>query len=778
MDSLKRLVHLESPCIWSFEDRLLIYAAQENRYELVDLLKYLWAGHCISSRRIQSFLLKMLLGAIKHRNEAFCLRLLQGKIWNDEDQTIHIDYLIGQGLLRSSSAISAKRISTSCSDARERENPSSAMGCLGRAEGANINAIDGKYEACWNAIGYAINRDDLSLTQFLLRNGAYPEFYGERVKCLPPLLLAAKVGNPDICKLLLQEGADVDSNTYKPIFRPFPLGIHDLIVARDCENLVQAAIYANQTGVLEYLIQHGANQSGSNGCAPLAFAAFTGLREAVEILIRHGAHIHEYSKVNGSKTALQAVCFNGDIDIISILVYAGARISDPACGYAGRRALQSAALSGNIAIVTFLLEMGADVNAPCAPTGCLSTLQAAVLCKEEELEELLLRWCADVNGNIAREDGRTAVVGGRRSRFRVDIRAFDRSRCRPFSCRNGRRKSLLPFYQSNTIWFHEVRPNALRSRNRHRRPPKLWVFSRWKSYTIRRKGKWAMEIVRTILQHSSAIRLSCCGSRKLLDMWDGVDVSFIRTLADRRLGIDTEVEEDPFRDYRSFLQKACQKGSSEALEYLLLGGADPNRPHASDSGSTALQFAVRKGNCDIVKLLLRHGADVNVPAAHNCGRTALKVASEVGDVQFVELLLDHGANVDAPASKYYGVTALQAGAIEGYMPIAQLILAAGADVGAPEAEEDGRTAINGAAEMGRLDMVKLLLDHYQLKDGESLSGICEKAAEYARVDNHWAVVKLLETYQRFQQNQGLNHGTQDEAQLPESRTKRGIDNQV
>jgi ankyrin repeat protein len=111
-------------------------------------------------------------------------------------------------------------------------------------------------------------------------------------------------------------------------------------------------------------------------------------------------------------------------------------------------------------------------------------------------------------------------------------------------------------------------------------------------------------------------------------------------------------------------------------------------------------------------------------------------------------LLEKGADVNAPACEYFGVTALQAAAIQGYVRIAQMLITQGADVGAPPSPSEGRTALNGAAEHGRLDMVKLLLDNYQLKEGESVSGLCDEAVEYAIRQCHWGVVDLLESYQR------------------------------
>ena len=88
-----------------------------------------------------------------------------------------------------------------------------------------------------------------------------------------------------------------------------------------------------------------------------------------------------------------------------------------------------------------------------------------------------------------------------------------------------------------------------------------------------------------------------------------------------------------------------------------------------------------------------------------------------------------------------------------------MLLAAGADVGAPgcpktedsvgDADGDpGCTALERAAQFGRLDIVQLLLDHYEPNEGESLSAICDGAVKHAQRWHHWAVVELLETYQR------------------------------
>jgi ankyrin repeat protein len=123
-------------------------------------------------------------------------------------------------------------------------------------------------------------------------------------------------------------------------------------------------------------------------------------------------------------------------------------------------------------------------------------------------------------------------------------------------------------------------------------------------------------------------------------------------------------------------------------------------------------------------------------------------------LEVVKFLLQYGANVNSPGSRRNGLTALQAAAWKGYLSIAQLLVAFGADVGAPDQDQDltwsqsGLTALNAAASRGHLDIVQLLLEHYQPKVGESLSAICDEAATQAREQNKWAVVELLQNYQR------------------------------
>ncbi|KAH0837504.1 hypothetical protein FOPE_04908 [Fonsecaea pedrosoi] len=786
LDVLKHLAHSKSACAWKFEERLLVYAARTDRYDLVDLLKNQWALGSISTPRTKWLLERMLFTAIEKGHETFVLTLLEEKIGNNKGRVIDVITSISQELLKQAAQFlpgAFRFILNSMSTiGKAQVLPLAVKAGLSIEgvsllihKGADVDATDD--EGC-TALCYSARSGNFGLTQLLLRNGACPEGGGSdsldqspKSQCIPPLFFAAESGHTDICELLLQAGADVESSWHRP-HKDSHRHQRTLAALRGFRNAVEVAIRDDHISVLECLITHGAFVSSrGRGYAPLHLAADSGSFYSVGLLIRCGADIHEYCTSGITRTALQAACFARNKQCASFLIGAGARINDPAMGFEGKTALQHAAWRGDEGLVKYLLELGADVNAPCAPDHGVSALQAAVYSRNETLVGILLAWGADVNGNISRKNGQSAIVAaveaGSESVFRTLVKAGadlspvkrdNRTYCCPF----------IKAAQENSEDF--VRRLLDLDIDIDARLDSGYSIA---EEAIRSSGAESWRVVETILEHSPAIRLSRCQGRTLfIDMWDGIDLSFLRVLVHRGFDINKDFVGDHFGKrrhggmfhpkrmtsaiYRSFLQKACAKGNLGTVEYLLSAGADPNSlpsvyfdPVAFAASGTALQLATMGRHTHLIKTLLCHGADINAPPAEFFGRTALQAASQAGDLKVVEMLLDNGANANTPASKWAGVTALQGAAIEGYVRIVQTLLAAGADVGAPGAREDGRTAVNGAAEWGRLDMVKLLLDHHPLQDGESLSGICEQAAEYARTGPHWAVVELLETYERM-----------------------------
>lgn len=97
------------------------------------------------------------------------------------------------------------------------------------------------------------------------------------------------------------------------------------------------------------------------------------------------------------------------------------------------------------------------------------------------------------------------------------------------------------------------------------------------------------------------------------------------------------------------LQIAAQAGSTQALDALLSGGADPNRRFTWVSrvdgrvlpSRVALMYAASDS---VVRRLVSAGAEVN--AADKSGWTPLACAIETMNVEAFQALLDMGARVD------------------------------------------------------------------------------------------------------------------------------------
>jgi uncharacterized protein len=94
---------------------------------------------------------------------------------------------------------------------------------------------------------------------------------------------------------------------------------------------------------------------------------------------------------------------------------------------------------------------------------------------------------------------------------------------------------------------------------------------------------------------------------------------------------------------------AVSKGHAQAVEVLLAGGADSNRPipemGARGKTTTPLCAAATRGRRDILQALLRHGADHN--QRDSLGNTPLRLAILHGHLEIVQELIFSGADVNA-----------------------------------------------------------------------------------------------------------------------------------
>ncbi|PWY63640.1 ankyrin [Aspergillus eucalypticola CBS 122712] len=186
------------------------------------------------------------------------------------------------------------------------------------------------------------------------------------------------------------------------------------------------------------------------------------------------------------------------------------------------------------------------------------------------------------------------------------------------------------------------------------------------------------------------------------------------------------------------LTTALHYRHKSAVQDLLDAGADVNQAIRISSRSyPPLWLAIKRQDISLTRRLVALGADyVNRPVSSQFGRTALQSAVEGGNVQIVDMLLDAGADPNQCAADVQCGTALQFAAIKGYIAIARKLLAKGADVNAKKSLVNGRTALEGAAEHGRIDMLQLLLN-------EGASIVASGRRQYIRA------VKLAEKNAEF-----------------------------
>ncbi len=196
---------------------------------------------------------------------------------------------------------------------------------------------------------YAAKKGQTDTARVLINNGAYIDW--SDVNGDTALNTATKYGEIEMAKLLLSKGADpnlADRNGDAPL---------DTTI--DC----YLSPESKQIQIAELLIAYGANidKRYPQNSTPLHSALWRGSNDIARLFINKGADIEVAT--DSGETPLHHACHstNPDVEIVEFLIDKGADINVK--DNCGKTPLHHAAACGNREIVQLLIEKGANVNA-------------------------------------------------------------------------------------------------------------------------------------------------------------------------------------------------------------------------------------------------------------------------------------------------------------------------------------------------------------------------------------------------------------------------------
>ncbi|OQE39856.1 hypothetical protein PENCOP_c006G07555 [Penicillium coprophilum] len=179
-------------------------------------------------------------------------------------------------------------------------------------------------------------------------------------------------------------------------------------------------------------------------------------------------------------------------------------------------------------------------------------------------------------------------------------------------------------------------------------------------------------------------------------------IQLMQLFLDKGVDINSRCSYDSIDD-QTALSHAFSNNSTEALQFLLSKGADPDIQ--DEFGNTLLCDAARAGDEALATDLIHRGVRVNIKG--NLGSTPLHYAIEGGSINIVKLLLDVGAKLNAQDNSLD--TPLAIAVRYGFEEAALYLLQRGADANVKNKEAEA--ALFHAIKKGYTQVAIALLKH-------------------------------------------------------------------
>jgi len=268
------------------------------------------------------------------------------------------------GLVAAAGAAAASK--SDVADAAKRGDRAAVQGLLQQKADVNGQQIDGT-----SALHWAVQSNDIQLTDLLLRAGAKPAV-ANRMGATP-LLLAAQNGSAPMIERLLAAGADPNApltktgdtalmmaaRTGKPEAVKVLLDHQAQVNARETWGGTTALMWAiseRHPDVAKMLIEHGADVNAKSYFVPSASGR--GFEGTTPVPPKPNQPIEEFA--SGMLTPLMFAARENDLASAKLLVKAGADLN--AQGGDGKDALSLAFFDGSYDVAEFLIDSHANVN--------------------------------------------------------------------------------------------------------------------------------------------------------------------------------------------------------------------------------------------------------------------------------------------------------------------------------------------------------------------------------------------------------------------------------